>query len=90
MTPDRPAPIGGQSEVPQCEAPGWHPDPCGRHHWRWRSPDAWSTTVSDDGVSVSTDWRSVPPGRSTQWLTFAELALPFVILLLMILVALRG
>ena len=90
MTPDRPVSIAGHPVPPGPEGPGWHPDPCGRHRWRWRSPDAWSTSVSDDGVSVSTDWRSVPPGRPTQWLAFAEVALPFAILLLMILVALRG
>jgi hypothetical protein len=46
-------------------APGWHPDPFGRHQFRWWGGTQWSETVSDDGVQsvdppVETPAPSVP------------------------------
>jgi len=38
---------------------GWHPDPEGRHEYRYRDEDGWTDQVSDGGVT-STD----PPGSA--------------------------
>lgn len=35
-------------------APGWHPDPHGRHQFRWWDGNHWTGHVSDEGA-VSTD-----------------------------------
>src|SRR5262249_25547773 len=30
----------------------WHPDPTGRHQYRWWDGTAWSASVSDNGVTA--------------------------------------
>ncbi|MBV9953135.1 MAG: DUF2510 domain-containing protein [Acidimicrobiia bacterium] len=29
----------------------WHPDPTGRHQYRWWDGNAWTANVSDNGVA---------------------------------------
>ncbi|WP_421119010.1 DUF2510 domain-containing protein [Aquihabitans daechungensis] len=41
----RPGPVGPA---------GWHPDPAGRHQYRWFDGSRWTEHVGDDGVA-STD-----------------------------------
>jgi hypothetical protein len=57
LTPTAPwaptAPLAGGR--PALVAPaGWHPDPTGRHQYRWFDGARWSHHVGDDGVA-STD-----------------------------------
>jgi hypothetical protein len=42
------APAAGTSAV----APGWHPDPTGRHDHRWWDGSTWTANAADDGVAV--------------------------------------
>jgi hypothetical protein len=41
------APTAGTST-----APGWHPDPTGRHDHRWWDGSTWTANAADDGVAV--------------------------------------
>lgn len=53
----QPAAAMPQQAMPQqaaAPAGGWHPDPSGRHQYRYWDGTAWSAQVSDGGV-VSTD-----------------------------------
>ena len=45
--PAGPAPAPAQSLPP----PGWHPDPSGRHWWRWWDGRGWTDHVADGGAS---------------------------------------
>lgn len=57
LTPTAPwaptAPLAGGRPAPVAPA-GWHPDPTGRHQYRWFDGARWSNHVGDDGVA-STD-----------------------------------
>lgn len=57
LTPHAPwapmAPLAGGRPAPVAPA-GWHPDPTGRHQYRWFDGVQWSIHVGDDGVA-STD-----------------------------------
>jgi hypothetical protein len=57
LTPTAPwgpmAPFAGGRPAPVAPA-GWHPDPTGRHQYRWFDGVRWSNHVGDDGVA-STD-----------------------------------
>jgi hypothetical protein len=44
MAVPQPATMGAAPE------PGWHPDPQGRHQYRWWDGHGWTTHVSDTGV----------------------------------------
>jgi len=44
--PDVAAPGAGSSLPP----PGWHPDPSGRHWWRWWDGRGWTEHVADGGA----------------------------------------
>ncbi len=43
-----------QDAAPVANPPAWHPDPTRRHELRWWDGQAWSGSVSDNGV-VTTD-----------------------------------
>ena len=57
LTPHAPwaptAPLAGGRAAPVAPA-GWHPDPTGRHQYRWFDGVLWTNHVGDDGVA-STD-----------------------------------
>jgi hypothetical protein len=57
LTPTAPwapvAPLAGGRPAPVAPA-GWHPDPVGRHQYRWFDGSRWTNHVGDDGVA-STD-----------------------------------
>jgi hypothetical protein len=38
------------SEAPGSVAAGWHPDPAGRHEWRFWDGSAWTSSVSSRGL----------------------------------------
>ncbi len=48
------APAPGQAQAQAQNPPAWHPDPTRRHELRWWDGQAWSGSVSDNGV-VTTD-----------------------------------
>jgi hypothetical protein len=39
----------------------WHPDPSGRHQYRWWDGEHWTTTVSDDGVTFDESPHPIEP-----------------------------
>jgi hypothetical protein len=39
----------------------WHPDPSGRHQYRWWDGEHWTTTVSDDGVTYDESPHQIEP-----------------------------
>jgi hypothetical protein len=39
----------------------WHPDPSGRHQYRWWDGEHWTTTVSDDGVTYDESPHPIEP-----------------------------
>ena len=39
----------------------WHPDPTGRHQYRWWDGEHWTTTVSDDGVTYDESPHQIAP-----------------------------
>jgi hypothetical protein len=39
----------------------WHPDPSGRHQYRWWDGEHWTTTVSDDGVTHDESPHQIEP-----------------------------
>jgi hypothetical protein len=41
--------VGGLERPPGAAAPGWLPDPSGRHDFRWFNGDVWTADVADDG-----------------------------------------
>lgn len=43
-------PPAGPGAAPVSAAPGWYPDPSGRHHWRWFDGVRWTAHVADGGV----------------------------------------
>jgi hypothetical protein len=44
----------------------WHPDPSGRHQWRWWDGSAWTDHVADDGeVGVDAPARPAPDAAGT-------------------------
>jgi hypothetical protein len=58
-----PAGSGAPAAAAPSAAPGWWPDPYGRHEQRYYTGTEWSGYVSDGGVqSVDAPTRDVPPG----------------------------
>lgn len=53
-------PVTTDGSGPQVVPAGWHPDPSGRHHYRWWDGAAWTATVAD-GVVTTTDPLPAPP-----------------------------
>lgn len=45
--------------------PAWHPDPSGRHQYRWWDGAAWTESVSDNGVVGSDPVSAAPQAAST-------------------------
>jgi uncharacterized membrane protein YhaH (DUF805 family) len=44
------------------DAPGWYPDPDGRHHYRYHDGSAWTDHVADDGqTAIDPRPSSLPP-----------------------------
>jgi hypothetical protein len=64
--------------------PGWHPDPSGRHRWRWYDGNRWSAVVADDDEHVFDDLRYRPPGRARGLVESAVTFLPLLMLALFI------
>jgi hypothetical protein len=55
MPPHDAAPVSASASAQSAgNPPAWHPDPTRRHELRWWDGQAWSGSVSDDGV-VTTD-----------------------------------
>ena len=55
----------------------WHPDPSGRHQYRWWDGEHWTTTVSDDGVTCDeSPHRIEPPPAPTAAAAATSLPLP--------------
>ena len=52
------------SSLPPPPPPAWHPDPTGRHQYRYWDGTAWTHHVSDNGVAA-TDPVNAPGGPST-------------------------
>ncbi len=50
---------------PPSSPPGWHPDPYGRHHYRFWSGSAWSHHVATNGVVSSDPLMSQPSAGVT-------------------------
>ncbi|HYF47297.1 MAG TPA: DUF2510 domain-containing protein, partial [Acidimicrobiales bacterium] len=46
---DRPAPSTRPAPPPGLPPAGWHPDPAGRHWWRWWDGVDWTEHVADGG-----------------------------------------
>jgi len=51
-----------QLDLPASDAPGWYPDPDGRHHHRYHDGSVWTDHVADDGHSaIDPRPSSLPP-----------------------------
>lgn len=84
---DEAAPLPAEPAVP--DTPGWHPDPTGRHRWRWFDGEGWSAEASDgDRVLVDRGSISAPPRRRLG--PSVLVLVPGVVLALMILLAVKG
>jgi hypothetical protein len=45
-----PLPTGAPMAAVGASPAAWHPDPSGRHQYRWWDGSTWTSSVSDDGV----------------------------------------
>ena len=51
--PERPTeqgPVAATQPFSKLPPPGWHPDPSGRHWWRWWDGRGWTDHVADGGA----------------------------------------
>jgi hypothetical protein len=49
-SPSPPPGPGPRPAAPALPPPGWHPDPSGRHWWRWWDGVGWTDHVADGGA----------------------------------------
>ena len=54
---------GRSGTAPVAGAPGWHPDPTGRHEFRYWDGRAWSDRVSDRGHEATDSFDAAAPKR---------------------------
>ena len=52
---------GRSGQAPVAGAPGWHPDPTGRHEFRFWDGEAWSDRISDRGNEGTDSFDSAAP-----------------------------
>lgn len=53
-------------DAPADTAPGWHPDPAGRHEHRYWNGRAWTYRVADNGVEHRDPPTQLPPSDLIQ------------------------